>query len=88
MPSVSNEQAVDIERIIEVAQNAGHLVLQMRTDGLRNVRSKASVIDLVTEADVAAEKVIRDALQSQYPEIGFWGEESNQPPQEERLLGG
>jgi myo-inositol-1(or 4)-monophosphatase len=76
-------QVVDIETVIEVAQAAGHLILQMRSDGLRNVRSKASVIDLVTEADVAAEKLIRDRLYEKHAEIGFWGEESNQVPREE-----
>ena len=83
MPSASGGPVVDIETIIEVARRAGDLILQMQRDGLHNVRGKSSVIDLVTEADVAAEQLIGQTLRSQYPNIGFWGEESNQPPQEE-----
>lgn len=72
---------VDIERMIAVAQAAGDLILSMQQAGLRNVRGKASAVDLVTEADVASEGLIRSALAEAYPEVGFWGEESNTPPQ-------
>jgi myo-inositol-1(or 4)-monophosphatase len=68
--------------MLAAAQAAGDLILRMQAEGLRNVRGKSNEIDLVTEADVAAEQSIRTALAARYPSIGFWGEESNQPPAE------
>lgn len=73
----------DLETVIDVAQRAGQLVMQLRQDGLRNVRGKSNETDLVTEADLASEALIREALHEVYPFVGFWGEESNKPPQEE-----
>lgn len=66
--------------VLDVAQQAGSLVLAMQAKGLENVASKSNESDLVTEADVASEKLILGALQARYPSFGFWGEESNQPP--------
>ena len=87
MPSTSSGQplphAVDLTEVLAVAQQAGDLVLGMQARGLQNIGSKSSSIDLVTEADVAAEKLIRSELAQRYPAIGFWGEESNQPPADE-----
>jgi len=73
----------DLETVIDVAQRAGQLVLQLRRDGLRNVRGKSNETDLVTEADLASEALMREALDNLYPFVGFWGEESNKPPKEE-----
>ena len=50
---------VDIEAIIEAAQAAADLVLQMQRDGLRQLQNKSSAIDIVTEADLASEKLLR-----------------------------
>lgn len=75
-----SEPAVKLETVIAAAQAAGELILRMQAEGLRNVRAKSNEIDLVTEADVAAEQAIRSTLAAAYPEIGFWGEESNEPP--------
>lgn len=75
---------IDLTAILSViqgvAQQAGDLVLAMQANGLANIASKSNLIDLVTEADVASEKLIYNELQSHYPTFGFWGEESNQPP--------
>ena len=73
---------VDIEAIIEAAQAAADLVLQMQRDGLRQLQNKSSAIDIVTEADLASEKLLRTRLAALLPQASFWGEESNQPPQE------
>ena len=54
----------------------------MRAAGLHDVRSKSSDIDIVTEADVAAEALIREGLTALGPDLGFWGEESNRRPDE------
>ena len=73
----------DTEAIIAIVQKAGQLVTTMRQTGLHQVQSKSAVIDLVTEADLASEALLRQELQRLYPDLGFWGEESNQPPTEE-----
>ena len=40
--------------------------------------NKKSARDLVTDADVAVENYLKQALAEQCPEYGFWGEESGQ----------
>ena len=54
----------------------------MREEGLQNVRTKSSASDIVTEADVAAEKLIHQELRALDNSLGFWGEESNRQPDE------
>ncbi len=76
-------RVIDVEAVIEVARRAGALVERMRAEGLRPVGSKSNEIDLVTEADTASEKLLREELHRLYPQAGFWGEESNQRPHEE-----
>lgn len=71
----------DVDAVIGVVRASGDLVRRMRRAGLNAVRSKTTEIDLVTEADVAGEAFIRSALQRLYPDVGFWGEESNQMPE-------
>jgi myo-inositol-1(or 4)-monophosphatase len=73
----------EVEAVIAAAREAGRLVLRMQREGLQNVRGKSSQIDLVTEADVASEQLLRATLGERYPQIGFWGEESNRQPTEE-----
>lgn len=70
----------DVEAVIAITRSAAELVRNMQRAGLRNVRSKSSEGDLVTEADVASERLIRDSLAQRYPEVALWGEESNQAP--------
>ena len=70
----------DVEVVVDVARQAGELVRRMQEAGLRNIKSKTSAGDLVTEADVASERLIRDALAQRYPSVGLWGEESNTMP--------
>ncbi len=69
----------DVDVVIQVAREAGSLARSMYANGLATVREKSSEIDLVTAADVAAEGLIREALEKHYPGVALWGEESNQP---------
>ena len=69
-----------VEEVIGVAGRAADLVLAMQRDGLLQTRAKVSAIDLVTEADMASEHLLRAELDKLEPGIGFWGEESNRPP--------
>ena len=72
----------DAEAVIGVALRAGDLITRMRNQGLRDIRRKSSDIDIVTEADVAAEGLIREGLAALDSKLGFWGEESNRRPDE------
>lgn len=69
-----------VEEVIRVAESAADLVLAMQRDGLLQTRTKVKVTDLVTEADMASERLLRAELDKVEPGIGFWGEESNTPP--------
>ena len=66
--------------VLAVAVRAADLVAEMQRAGLREIRSKGIATDLVTEADVASERLIRAGLHDLDPGIAFWGEESNRRP--------
>lgn len=74
------DSMLDIEPVKRAAQEAGKLTLEMRRRGLAHIEDKSSTIDLVTEADVAAEQYLRGALAEIDPAIEFWGEETDQRP--------
>lgn len=69
--------------LFDLARQAGELALTMQKDGLRSIHSKSTPNDLVTEADLACETLIRDRLASLTPDFGFWGEESDERPHDE-----
>jgi myo-inositol-1(or 4)-monophosphatase len=79
----SQLSCADIEAVIEIGQEAGRLATQMGQAGLRHIDTKSTDIDLVTEADLAGEELICTRLQQRFPGTGFWGEESNNQPDEE-----
>lgn len=57
----------------EVATMAGKLLFTSQSNA-HNIRQKGAV-DLVTEMDLASERLIKQELQSRHPEIAFFGEE-------------
>jgi len=62
----------------KVVRAAGSIALTHFKD-LKNLEvSKKKPRDFVTEADVAVEAFLKEALSQEYPEFGFWGEESGQ----------
>ena len=61
---------------LEVAKTAGDLVLRYQKEGFF-LRDKG-VLDLVTEADEAAEALIHKELLERFPEDGFLGEEGSE----------
>jgi myo-inositol-1(or 4)-monophosphatase len=67
------------------AARAGAVELMARRD--RRVVSEKSPKDLVTDADIAAQRAIRELLQSSFPDYAFVGEEQGetQPPNAVRL---
>jgi myo-inositol-1(or 4)-monophosphatase len=58
-----------------VAREAGHQLREAFAGPLVNVTAKSSPTDLVSEADHAAERLIRERLASARPGDGFLGEE-------------
>jgi myo-inositol-1(or 4)-monophosphatase len=58
-----------------VAREAGHLLRDAFAGPRVNVTAKSSPTDLVSEADHAAERLIRDRLKAARPDDGFLGEE-------------
>jgi myo-inositol-1(or 4)-monophosphatase len=61
---------------VRAARTAGELLAERaRGGGEASVRSKSTPTDLVSEADLAAERTIRELLAGERPEDGFLGEE-------------
>ena len=60
---------------VEVAVEAADLVRRRRRDGVEVSDTKSSPVDIVTEVDKAAERLIFDRLMSARPDDGFLGEE-------------
>jgi myo-inositol-1(or 4)-monophosphatase len=65
-----------LEIAVEAARMAGGLLLErVKTGSEREVSSKSTPTDLVSEADLASERAIKDLLTEQRPQDGFVGEE-------------
>jgi len=63
---------------IDIAKRAGAFVKGMKG---HVAMSEKKINDLVTEADIASQKMIKEALLRQFPESQFFGEEDeNRPP--------
>jgi myo-inositol-1(or 4)-monophosphatase len=61
---------------VEAATSAGALLLErVRHGAERSIASKSTPTDLVSEADLASERAIRDLLARRRPDDGFVGEE-------------
>lgn len=69
---------VDIAALANILQEAAvvEILPRFRNLGDGDVRMKSEAIDLVTEADEAAERLIRTAVEALMPEALFVGEES------------
>jgi myo-inositol-1(or 4)-monophosphatase len=59
----------------DVAAEAGALAVRMRAEGVDVAATKTSVTDVVTQADEAAQRLIRTRLLDARPDDGFLGEE-------------
>ena len=66
------------EFAIELAQQAGQLLLDYLRRGLTadSIRQKTGHFDIVTEADVASERLILGAIQARFSSHGIYSEES------------
>ncbi|MCQ4627981.1 inositol monophosphatase family protein [Corynebacterium sp. CCUG 65737] len=70
----SHTDAPDHELAAALTRTAGELALHMRNEGLETSQ-KTSVSDVVTQADMAAERFVADALMALRPDDGILGEE-------------
>ncbi|MFI5003600.1 MAG: inositol monophosphatase family protein [Solirubrobacterales bacterium] len=67
-----------LEVAVEAARSAGALLAErVRQGAEREVSSKSTPTDLVSEADLASERAIRELLAQRRPEDGFVGEEGD-----------
>jgi myo-inositol-1(or 4)-monophosphatase len=74
---VSEAEAL-LEVAVEAARMAGALLAERLDRGAeRNVSAKSTPTDLVSEADLAAERAIRELLRGRRPRDGFLGEEGD-----------
>lgn len=70
----SHSAAPDHELAAALTRTAGELALRMRDEGLETAQ-KTSVSDVVTQADMAAERFVAEALEALRPDDGILGEE-------------
>lgn len=70
------EEVANLGRIASrVARVAGEKIFSLRQDGVRLAGLKSSSVDMVTEADTAAEQLIVQTILGVRPDDGFLGEE-------------
>lgn len=65
-----------LQLAIEITRTAGALVARFYDQGVASVQIKSSAVDLVTEADLASQAWVVEALGRHFPEHGIWAEES------------
>ncbi|MER6916380.1 inositol monophosphatase family protein [Streptomyces sp. NPDC000594] len=69
-----------LDLALEAARRAAELLREGRPDDLAVAATKSSPIDVVTEMDIAAEKLITGFLRERRPDDGFLGEEGAATP--------
>ncbi|MER7947920.1 inositol monophosphatase family protein [Streptomyces sp. NPDC096079] len=69
-----------LDLALEAGRRAGALLRDGRPDDLAVAKTKSSPIDVVTEMDIAAEKLITGFLSEHRPQDGFLGEEGASSP--------
>jgi myo-inositol-1(or 4)-monophosphatase len=80
--STPAQEAELLELASETARMAGALLLErVRHGAEREVTSKSTPTDLVSEADVASQRAIRELLRERRPGDGFLGEEEGESEQ-------
>ena len=76
MSDASNQLETILDFARGLAENAGDLIVGMRAHSRLNVQFKQD-IELVTDADLASDKLITDAIAKAYPDHQILAEESN-----------
>jgi len=76
MSDASNQLESILDFTRHLAENAGDLIVGMRAHSRLNVQFKQD-IELVTDADLASDKLITEAIAKAYPDHQILAEESN-----------
>ena len=70
--------SVSLSELEKVVREAGTIALTHFNNIQQLKVTKKSPRDFVTEADIAVEAYLKESLTQNYPQYGFWGEESGQ----------
>ncbi len=65
----------ELTTAIELARKAGDLLLHIHRTGPRQVRTKKTSVDMVTEADMASQALILETLTDRFPDHSILAEE-------------
>lgn len=65
----------ELTAAIDLAQQAGDLLLKIHRSGPRRIRTKKTAVDMVTEADTASQQLILDTLTARFPQHDILAEE-------------
>jgi myo-inositol-1(or 4)-monophosphatase len=65
-----------LDFVIDLARQAGDLLRRGHQNGAVSITNKSSAVDLVTEYDLASERLLVDGLRSRFPDHAIYGEES------------
>ena len=65
----------ELSTAIDLARKAGDLLLQIHRSGPRQVRTKKTSVDMVTEADTASQALILETLTARFPDYNVLAEE-------------
>lgn len=77
MIEINSTYESELNTAVSAAVSAGEKIRQVREEGLKLEYKDDEQTNLVTNADFAAEEVIKNAIQDQYPEDGIITEESS-----------
>ena len=69
----------------DIARQAGQIALKYKADGLTDIGTKSSDVDMVTAADKACEEYIVERLASDRPDDGLKGEEGASKESQSRI---
>jgi myo-inositol-1(or 4)-monophosphatase len=73
---VNRDLAGVVDRVVDIAERTGRLQLERR-DSLVVRGTKAHLNDLVSDVDLASERLITDAITALWPDDGILGEEGH-----------
>jgi myo-inositol-1(or 4)-monophosphatase len=76
--AVSSDELLDVA--VAAARASADVLLRYYEDGVREVAAKSTPTDLVSEADLEAERAIRDLLSERRPDDAILGEEGDDIP--------
>ncbi|MFJ6776090.1 inositol monophosphatase family protein, partial [Kitasatospora sp. NPDC091257] len=81
-PALPDDRLLDdlLEVALDAARQAGALLRDGRPADLGVAGTKSSPVDVVTEMDLASEKLVLELITDRRPEDGYLGEEGAERP--------